>query len=87
MVKIQLRFRAPVRGRADLVLSGKRHARLWPYVVSGGLIAVTSVERIGRPTVTTSSFASLMKVSILPTGDASPALDQMITAYSRPRPQ
>ncbi|MGK5548664.1 hypothetical protein ACSNOH_28610 [Streptomyces sp. URMC 127] len=85
LVKLRLCFRAPVQGRADLVLSGVSHARLWHYAAHGALIAVTSMERIDQAASgAVSPFASLMQASVLLTVGASPTLIRMISVYGWP---
>ncbi|GGY11348.1 hypothetical protein [Streptomyces hiroshimensis] len=66
LVKLKIEFAAPVRGPAAVMLDGSRHAHLWQHIAGGGLMALTSRERIAQATTgTAASFASVMAGSVL----------------------
>ncbi|MET9437176.1 hypothetical protein [Streptomyces sp. NPDC006551] len=88
LLKLHLRFLGPrpAAGSAQLVLPGRRYATVWQHIVDGGLIGISSQERmeraVGGPDA---SFADGIDACVLLATGTSPVLDQFIDGYGWPR--
>ncbi|MEV4947778.1 hypothetical protein [Streptomyces sp. NPDC053755] len=88
LLKLHLRFPGPrpSAGAAELVLPGRRYAAVWQHVVDGGLIGISSQERMARAVRgPEASFADGIDACVLLATGSSPVLDRFIDAYGWPR--
>lgn len=82
LVKLKLEFHAPMTGSTAIVLIAQNYAACWQHIVSGGLIGITTVERLRRKTATpTASFADAMEASILLGIGSSPGLQYLTNVH------
>jgi hypothetical protein len=50
LIKLKLEFQAPMTGSTAIVLLAQNYAEGWKHIVGGGIIAITTVERLNRAT-------------------------------------
>lgn len=85
LVKLKVDLHEPIGGSARLVLLGENYPALWQYVAGGGVVAVSSMERLHRvqqrPGVTLADAVG----QCVPFGVASsPGILHLIAAYDWP---
>ncbi|MFI6689130.1 hypothetical protein [Streptomyces sp. NPDC050485] len=88
LVKLKLEFQGPrpERGSTALVLPASQYAEIWHHVVGGGMVAVSTQERMERAANRPGAgFADSLEASILLAIGTSPVLEQFIDAYGWPR--
>ncbi|MFI2790896.1 hypothetical protein [Kitasatospora sp. NPDC018614] len=89
LVKLKLGFPGPrpARGSADLVLLADQYAELWQYIVGGGLIGVTTQQRLEKATSHPgASFTDGLEACVLLGIGSSPVLEQLMHLYRWPQP-
>lgn len=52
LIKLKLEFHAPMTGNTAIVLMAQNYAQCWQHIVHGGMIGITSLERMDRAKVT-----------------------------------
>jgi hypothetical protein len=77
-VKLKLEFHEPMTGSTAIVLVAQNYAACWQHIVDGGLIGITTVERLRRKTA---SFADSMEASILLGIGSSPGLQYLTNIH------
>lgn len=88
LVKLKLEFHGPhpSKGSAGLVLLADQYASIWHHIVGGGLVGITTEERMERATSRPgATFTDGMEACILLGIGTSPVLEQLIDAYGWPR--
>ncbi|MEV8546970.1 hypothetical protein [Streptomyces sp. NPDC051572] len=88
LVKLKLDFPGPnpARGSAHLVLLADRYAELWQHIVHGGLIGVTTQQRLETATGRAgATFSDGLEACVLLGVGSSPVLEQLISLYRWPR--
>ncbi|MBV9024668.1 MAG: hypothetical protein JO362_12955 [Streptomycetaceae bacterium] len=88
LVKLKLEFHGPhpAKGSTGLVLLADQYAGIWRHIVGGGMIGITTQERMERATSRPgASFTDGMEACILLGIGTSPVLEQLIDGYGWPR--
>lgn len=52
LIKLKLEFHAPMTGNTAIVLMAQNYAACWQHIVNGGMIGITSLERMDRAKMT-----------------------------------
>jgi len=84
LIKLKLEFRHPFTGRQDIAFLGTSHANLWRYIAGGGLIALTTAERLRAAGGVEAPYAEAMNVCLLFSIATSPLLQQLIARRGWP---
>uniref|UniRef100_A0AAU2JZ76 Uncharacterized protein n=1 Tax=Streptomyces sp. NBC_00049 TaxID=2903617 RepID=A0AAU2JZ76_9ACTN len=90
LVKLRLEFPGPhpARGAVSIVVPAEEHAEVWHHIVGGGLLGLTTRERLERATAgPRASFAAGLEACVLVGVGTSPVLEKLITAYGWPWPR
>jgi hypothetical protein len=84
LAKLKLEFhdQPPLRGKVDIVLLAENYRDSWRHIAGGGLIAVTSLERMQRASsAPDASYGSAMDAALLFGIGSSPAIQHLITTH------
>ena len=85
LVKLKLDFYEPVRGTAHILLMANNYAGLWQYVAGGGMVGITTPQRLRRvqnnPDAT---YATVLRACIPVTVASSPGIQQVIRMFGWP---
>lgn len=82
LVKLKLEFHQPITGKAEIVLLANNYRDSWQHIVGGGLVAVTTLDRMQRATSAPgASFADGMEASLLFGIGSSPVIEHLIHAH------
>ncbi|WP_369383051.1 hypothetical protein [Streptomyces sp. cg36] len=88
LVKLKLEFHGPhpKKGAAGLILLGNQYAGIWHHIVGGGLLGITTQERMRQATRRPgATFSDGLEACIMLGLGTSPVLEQFIDGYGWPR--
>jgi hypothetical protein len=84
LVKLKLEFhdQPPLRGKVDIVLMAENYRDSWRHVAGGGLVAVTSLERMqAASSAPGASFGSALDAALLFGIGSSPAIRHLLNSH------
>ncbi|GGT04545.1 hypothetical protein GCM10010156_72930 [Planobispora rosea] len=84
LIKLKLEFDRPFRGRQDIAFLGSAHAARWRHIAGGGLIVVTTTERLQTAGGPAADYAETMNAGLVFSIAASPLLQQLIARHGWP---
>jgi hypothetical protein len=86
LVKLKLEFEAPLTGKTGLVLVADQYAELWQHIMGGGMVAVTTQERLHKATAKPNADVSdALEASICLGIDRSAVLSVLCDSYDWPK--
>jgi len=84
LVKLKLEFhdQPPLRGKAEIVLMAENYRDSWRHIAGGGLVAVSTLERMQAATNRPgASFADGMEAALLFGIGSSPVIEHLIGTH------
>jgi hypothetical protein len=86
LAKLKLDVTEPVKGSARIILLAANYAGHWRHVVCGGMIAITTQDRVRNATAAPgATFADGMNACLLAGIGTSPGIDLLMTNHGWPR--
>lgn len=79
LIKLKLEFHTPMTGSTAVVLLAQNYAPHWRHIAGGGMVGITSIERLNRAPAT---FAGVVNASIVLGIQASPVVRHLVTTHS-----
>jgi hypothetical protein len=85
LAKLKLDVVEPVKGSARIVLAAANYAGMWRHIVGGGLVGVTTHQRMQKATsVPGATFADGMQACMLAGIGSSPGIEHLMRTHGWP---
>jgi hypothetical protein len=80
-LKVEVHEPAAAGGRFEILLLAENYAQVWPHIVDGGMVGITTFERMELVARSGASFSDAMEACVLFGIGASPALAHLVTEH------